>query len=198
MDEETKKQAQWNHLWPSVRTDKIDSVYNPKGDGNCGFRSLAQALKGDEELYGDIKDQMLERLNAQKEWYLENGVFIDEDIKKMTELLPKRGLVSSQHWFYTPDCCQLAADTFLHPIHFHTSSGAMLYLPLTSLSYFKNNPIALHLQASHITLIKYRQRSQVPHPPIYPIYENVCKRSHITSRLIHYTSVRLSQSKRTA
>jgi hypothetical protein len=95
--------------------------------------------------------------------------------KKMTELLPKRGSVFTQHWFYTPDWCQLAAHTFLHPIHSHTSSGAMLYLPLTSLSYYKNNPIALHLQASHITLIKYRQRSHVPHPPIYPIYENACK-----------------------
>jgi hypothetical protein len=28
-------------------------------------------------------------------------VFIDEDIKKMTELLPKRGSASAQHWFYT-------------------------------------------------------------------------------------------------
>jgi hypothetical protein len=53
------------------------------------------------------------------------GWFIDEDIKKMTELLRKRGSVSTQHWFYTPDCCQVAADIFLHPIHFHTSSSAI-------------------------------------------------------------------------
>jgi hypothetical protein len=71
-------------------------------------------------------------LNAQKEWYLKNGVFIDEDMKKMTEQFPKRRSVFTQRWFYTPDCCQLAADIFLHPIHFHTSSSAMLYLPLTS------------------------------------------------------------------
>jgi hypothetical protein len=36
-------------------------------------------------------------LNAQKEWYLKNGVFIDENIKKMAELRPKRGLVFIQH-----------------------------------------------------------------------------------------------------
>ncbi|SAL97029.1 hypothetical protein [Absidia glauca] len=40
-------------------------------------------------------------LNVQNEWYLKNGVFIDEDIKKMTGLLPKRGSVSTQPWFYT-------------------------------------------------------------------------------------------------
>jgi hypothetical protein len=28
------------------------------------------------------------KLDAQKEWYLNNGLFKDEDIKKMTELLP--------------------------------------------------------------------------------------------------------------
>jgi hypothetical protein len=92
-------------------------------------------------------------LNAQKECYLKNGVFIDEDIKKMTEMFPKRGFVFTQYWFYTLDCCRLATDTFLNPIHFHTSSGAMLHPPLTSLSYFKNNAIALHLQPSHIILI---------------------------------------------
>jgi hypothetical protein len=41
--------------------------------------------------------------------------------------------------------------------------------------YYKSNPITLHLQTIHIILIKYRQRSHVPHPSIYPIYENVCK-----------------------
>jgi hypothetical protein len=97
-------------------------------------------------------------LNAQKEWYLKNG----EDIEKMTELIPKRGSFFTQHCFYTPDCCQLAADTFLHPIHFHTSSGVMLYLSLTSLSYYKSNPIAFHLQASHIILIKY-DKVLMPH-----------------------------------
>jgi hypothetical protein len=65
----------------------------------------------------------------------------------------------------------------------------MLYLPLTGLSYYKNYPIALHLQASHITLIKYRQRAHVPHPPIYPIYNYACKwyvplQSVVFSRLI--------------
>jgi hypothetical protein len=115
-------------------------------------------------------------LTAQKEWCLKKGVFIDEDIKNMTEMLPKHGSVFTEHWFYTPDCCQLAADTFLHPIHIHTFSGAMLLcLPLASVSYYKNNPIASHLQASHIILIKYRQRSHILHPPIYLIYENVCK-----------------------
>jgi hypothetical protein len=62
----------------------------------------------------------------------ERGVY-RRRYKKDDKLLPKRDSVFTQHWVYTPDCCQLAADTFLHPIHFHTSSGATLHLPLTNL-----------------------------------------------------------------
>jgi hypothetical protein len=90
-------------------------------------------------------------LNApKKRWYLKNGVFIDEDINKMTELLPKRvqfllnvGFIHPAfvNWQQTHSCI----DPLSHFL------GAMLYLPLTSLSYCKNNPIALHLQAIQIT-----------------------------------------------
>jgi hypothetical protein len=59
----------------------------------------------------------------------------------MTELLPKRDSVFTQHQFYTLDCCQLAADTFLHPIHFHTSSGAMIYIFL-----WQASPITKRIQ----------------------------------------------------
>jgi hypothetical protein len=118
-----------------------------------------------------ISNRHVGRTERPKRMVPEEGVFIDYNIKKRTKLLAKRGLVFTQHWFYTPDCCQLAAGTFLHPIHFHTASG----LPLTSLSYYKNNSIALHLQARLIILIKYRQRSHVLHPPIYSICENACE-----------------------
>jgi hypothetical protein len=148
-------------------------------NGKCHYSwrgsSRGRSIWADPKKSGNFKIGLWAKLNAQKEWYLENGVLIDEDIKKMAELLPKRGSVSTQHSFYTSDCCQPAADPFLRPIHFHTSSDAILDRPLTSLSYYKNNPIALRLQASYTTLIEYRQRSHVPHPPIYPIYENVCK-----------------------
>jgi hypothetical protein len=76
----------WKLLCPSVLTDKIDSVYDPVGDGNCGFRSLSQELKGDENLYGDIKAEMLERLVAHEEWYIANGVYLEDDVKKMKVL----------------------------------------------------------------------------------------------------------------
>ena len=45
-----------NNLIPHL---EVDEVYNPIGDGNCGFRALAVELFGDERKYLDIKDAML-------------------------------------------------------------------------------------------------------------------------------------------
>jgi hypothetical protein len=173
---------------PSIISDKVESEYNPEGDGNCGFRSIAYALYGDGKRYDEIKNSMMVYLKAHKDWYLAHEVFMNEEIDKMNELLSMRGSVSSQHWFYSPDCCQLAADTFLNPIQFHSPDGAMLYLPFTSTSFFKTKPIILHLQAGHITLIKYKLRSQISHPRIYYIYERVCRSANISSRLPQYRS----------
>jgi hypothetical protein len=157
---------------PVESTNKKEEM---KQKANVRGNSRGRSIWAGQKKSRNFKIGLWAELIAQNEWYLKNGMLIDEEIENMTELLPKHGSVFTQHWFYTPDCCQLAADTFLHPLHFPTSSGAMLYLPLTSLPYYKNNPIALHLQAIHIIRIKYRQKSHVPHPPIYPIYENVCK-----------------------
>lgn len=85
----------------------------------------------------EIQIGMWAELTAQKTRYLKNTVFIDEDIKKMTELLPKRGSVFHPILVLYTRLLSNGAGTFLHQTHFHTSSGAMLYLPLSSLSYYK-------------------------------------------------------------
>jgi hypothetical protein len=131
---------------------------------------------------------MLERLADHEDWYLANAVYLEEDIKKTKVLLAKTGPVDSEHWFYTPDCCQLAADTYSRPIPFHSPLGAMLYLPFTNNSFSSIIPIVLHLKSAHITLVKYRARSRITHPPIYPIYANVCQRANIQCRSHQFTS----------
>jgi hypothetical protein len=86
----------WKLLCSSVLIDKVDSVYDPLGDGNCGFRSPSHEIKGDENCYGDIKAKMLEQLVVQEDWYIANGVYIQDDIKKMKVLPEKMVNVSSQ------------------------------------------------------------------------------------------------------
>ncbi|CAG8806324.1 19924_t:CDS:2, partial [Dentiscutata erythropus] len=58
-------------------------IHDPKSDGNCGFRSLAIAIFGDEE-----------------------------QVLSYTDL----GIVLQKYWFYSPECTQLASNTFNVPV----------------------------------------------------------------------------------
>jgi hypothetical protein len=34
-------------------------MYNPNPDGQCGFRALAMAIKGDEDKWKEVKQEMV-------------------------------------------------------------------------------------------------------------------------------------------
>lgn len=170
-----------------MNTNWIESEYNPEADGNCGFRALAHLILGDEQRFGDIKQQMLDRLLGNKDWYIKNDVYRGDDVTRMVEILEMREKnVASRYWFYTPDCCQLAADTFITPLHFHSTHGAQLYLPMTNTTYASYKPITLHFTGSHITLLVYRRGARLTHPLIYYAYQNVCEKANINSQLHHF------------
>jgi hypothetical protein len=74
-------QANWNFSQEGSLTffqQSANEIYRPKG-----------RYKKKESRNFQI--DLWAELNAPKGWYLKNGVFIDEDIKNRTELLPKRG-----------------------------------------------------------------------------------------------------------
>ncbi|CAG8467017.1 10809_t:CDS:2, partial [Cetraspora pellucida] len=74
-----------------IPVDDVDQIYNPKSDRNCGFRALACM-----EVY-------------------QNWLGYNVDLLK--QILESQALsCSSSLWFLSPDCAQLAADTFSVPI----------------------------------------------------------------------------------
>lgn len=38
----------------------VESVYSPRGDGQCGFRTLAMALYGDQNKWIEVKEKMFD------------------------------------------------------------------------------------------------------------------------------------------
>lgn len=88
----------------------VKSIYSPVGDGQCGFRSLAMSLYGDQNKWTDVKDQMLETyLKYKNTWYISR---ID-DPPRMTRILScKLSPCTVDTYFDYIDCPQIAADTF--------------------------------------------------------------------------------------
>ncbi|CAG8772197.1 18548_t:CDS:1, partial [Racocetra fulgida] len=92
----------------------LDQVYNPLSDGNCGFRALAIAIRGNEENWDLIKLVMNGQLNKRMEVYRD---WLGYDIDLLKQILESRDSpCQSSLWFLSPDCAQLAANTFSVPI----------------------------------------------------------------------------------
>jgi hypothetical protein len=49
-------------VFPNSSRHQVTDVFNPNGDGNCGFRCIAKALYDDQENFGLAKSTMLETL----------------------------------------------------------------------------------------------------------------------------------------
>ncbi|CAG8838872.1 20391_t:CDS:2, partial [Gigaspora margarita] len=76
----------------NIPQNTILQIYNPIGDGYCGFRSLAIQ----EKMYSNI---------------------LGYDIKWLIDILLYAKLECSQdYWFYMPECTQLASDAFNVPV----------------------------------------------------------------------------------
>ncbi|KAI9467987.1 hypothetical protein BDB00DRAFT_864246, partial [Zychaea mexicana] len=76
-------------------------------DGNCGFRALAVELYNTEKRYIDVKTKMLDQ-------YLSNAntLYRYYDKGRLLKVLDPY----SSEWFVSPECSQIAADTFETPI----------------------------------------------------------------------------------
>ena len=90
-----------------IPRSEVDSVYNPIGDGNCGFRALAAKLFDNEDKYHDVKESMLK-------YYLANidGIYRNYDQQQIKGILDPH----SNKWFCVPECAQIASDTFKAPV----------------------------------------------------------------------------------
>lgn len=113
-------------------------VWNPLGDGNCGFRALAWQIYGfidaenvddpatSEELrvesnaYQRMKSAMLRQLEKNEAQYRScfQAYF---DVNELKALIR-----SKSQWYSVPECAQLTADTFGRPIAIYPARGSSI------------------------------------------------------------------------
>ncbi|CAO3618160.1 unnamed protein product [Mucor fragilis] len=140
------KNPQSRYLHHDIAEDVVVKVWNPLGDGNCGFRALAWQVYGyiegenidgpvmsdtpriESNAYQRLKCAMLRQLEKNESQYRScfKDFFDVDGVKNI--------LCSKSEWFRAPDCAQLAADTFGRPIAVYpdqgSSLGSVTYLPV--------------------------------------------------------------------
>lgn len=118
------------HLHDSIDIKNVDEVYDPIGDGHCGYRALAFLHYGDEKQFKDVKRDMLKTLEINKDIYVE---FLAYDITTVEKNI-KSGLDENSDgmpiWFKTPYCAQIAADTYDVPVCVYNSTFPLTFLPI--------------------------------------------------------------------
>ena len=121
----------------------MNTIHNPLGDGNCGYRALAQGLLDsgeDQDLYGgdkgwmQVRADLLTELESNREVYVrmlggEAGVV---GIQKMLELTEEQraSAVPKGKWYSKLDMGQLTANAYQRPICFLSRTGSSAFLPL--------------------------------------------------------------------
>jgi hypothetical protein len=77
-------------------------VYDPKGDGHCGFRALAVGLGKSEDDYKSIKMQMLQYYISRKHFYVDELGYDHNQLIGVLQDYSDRP--PRNNWFFVPDC----------------------------------------------------------------------------------------------
>ncbi|KAI9478176.1 MAG: hypothetical protein EXX96DRAFT_239107 [Benjaminiella poitrasii] len=163
-------------------------VLNPVGDGNCGFRCIAHAIYGDENVKFRVKQEM-------KDWYeikydqIYKGRVDADSVSRTLNNFDE--CLSVDSWFDSVDCPQIAADLYNRAIAVYSeTAGNTLFLPFRSEIPESNKPIVLYLsqtQTKHWYLISYQLKiRKIVWPSISSLYKPVRIKLGLEYRSIMY------------
>lgn len=137
----------------------VQSLFSPRGDGQCGFRTLAMALYGDQNKWIEVKEKMLltfENYTAPfQRFRFENKQLFEKILSCHSSPCPP------DMYFNFADCPQIAADTFgcniaIRSVHRELSGelyySDALFLPLIRLP-SSSTVIHMFLYCFHFYLI---------------------------------------------
>ena len=143
-------------------------MFNPRADGNCGFRAIAFEIHGSEDLYRVVKRTMHQHFNQNLE-HMYPKYHVNRD--RINRALDP----DHDEWFCYPECCQIAADVYKMPVAFFSDlNNAMLFpLKLSPSESTRIRPLSLQLhdQSAHFYLIQFKHGSEIPWPQTDPYRE---------------------------
>ena len=174
-DEETLRE--YGHILDATAPRRaITRINNVRDDGNCGYRAIARIVKGDEEMWRTVKEEMLQHLESQLSLYL--PLFGESEVSRTAARLWNRDTPTpSQYWLCIPEDPVIAANTYNVALAFYVNDSCNLYVPMFSLP--SPHPGAIQLHNRHFYQLEYNTRAKITWPRLYPAHFSFCQRHQL-------------------
>jgi hypothetical protein len=158
-----------DHLHPWIQL-----IYDPIGDGNCGFHFLANALGYNKDGWKRVWQEMIDKINKNKSTYskLLSGI---KEIQKILHNLdvmmddsnPNASEITRKNWLNKLSHGQIVSNAYMRPIIFLSLMDSTTFLPLKLGPQDGHNPnYLLHVNENHWVLPEVKVEDGVT--PISP------------------------------
>ena len=100
-----------------------------RGDGHCGFRSIAHVVYKNQERWHDVRTDLLQELQVHQPLYESMGL----DITGLAKRIACAALTANvNHWYSSHECSIVAATCYKRPIAIITSERFKnaIYIPI--------------------------------------------------------------------
>ena len=116
-------------VYPSIPRENIEHCVDIKGDGFCGYRTIAYHTEGSQDAFMEVKKKMLNCFRINKSVYEKHYRYMRESLPIIEEALAygaensiPRTFCPVEYWFTIPHFAQVAADTYKRPVAVYTDN----------------------------------------------------------------------------
>ena len=149
---------------PEWLRDYVEAIYDPEGDGHCGYRAVAVCLNKKEEDYLEVRKKLALEISKKKPWYEQySGIIPDTDTVQDRILEEEEVPCPVESWMSMPMMVDAIANAGFRPVFFYSELQNMTVLPSFSAPN-KTPPVtfAFIKHYKHFVALKMK-------PDIYPI-----------------------------
>jgi hypothetical protein len=147
----------------------INEVFDPTGNGNCGYCCVAKALGYEEDGWFRVRNEMLNKAKEKRRVY--SRLMGDEagfnSMINAVEVKSKDANIEESKWLSKMDHGQLIANTYQRPIVFLSVNEGITFFPLQIFAPGEGEPVyLLHVNKKHWVLAHVQEKDGVrPIPP---------------------------------
>ncbi|KAL4207561.1 hypothetical protein AB4K20DRAFT_1971057 [Rhizopus microsporus] len=115
--------ALYDNVVSLIKKNAVLYTFDPKGDGWCGYRVVAEMMEKNENMFPRVKGKMLHVFEKYKNVYRENFLFQDLDHLK-------KNIENRIDWATTTRCSKYSGDRFFYTPDNNSNVKAVTYLPI--------------------------------------------------------------------